>query len=338
MPAARVAAGPPTMRDVAEAAGVSKALVSIVFRGAPGASEQTRAHVLAVADRIGYRANRTASLLARRRTRHLGVSFDLRNAFHAELVEAIQDAADERGYDVVLSTITQRHDERRALTVLREFRCEALLLLGPETPTEELADLVQNTPTVLLGRRESALPADVVASADDLGVEAVVDHLVALGHREIVYVAGSGPIAAARRRGYAKAMRRHTLADAIDALPGGAGERDGRRAAEALLDRPTLPTAVVAFNDHCALGLLDTFRRNGVDVPGQVSVAGYDDSAIARLQVVDLTSVSQEAAEQAHWAVTAAVERLDEGRTTPREKILTPRLVLRSSTGPARTS
>ena len=120
----------PTMRDVAEAAGVSKALVSIVFRGVPGASDETRARVFAAAERIGYRANRTASMLALRRTRHLGVAMHLRNAFHAELVEAIQAAADEAGYEIVLSIVTDRHDEARAVETLLEFRCEALILLG----------------------------------------------------------------------------------------------------------------------------------------------------------------------------------------------------------------
>ena len=325
--------GPPTMRDVAAAAGVSKALVSIVFRGVPGASEETRAHVLAVADQIGYRANRTASLLARRRTMHLGVTFDLRNAFHGELVEAVQDAADERGYDVVLSTITERHNERRALNVLREFRCEALLLLGPESPRSELAELAAHTPTVLIGRREPGIGADQVSSADDLGMETVVDQLVSLGHRRIGHLAGPGPIGADRRVGFQRAMQRHGLDGDRDCVTGGAGEDGGRRGATEWLARGDLPTAITAYNDHCALGVVDVLRRNGIDVPGSVSVTGYDDSAVARLQMVDLTSVSQEAAEQAQWAVAAAVERLDAGRTQAREHVLTPRLVVRSSTG-----
>src|SRR5579871_4844956 len=86
-------AKPPTIRDVAQAAGVSTALVSVVFRGVPGASEETRARVFAAAGRIGYRPNRTASLMKLRRTMHLGVTLKVRNAFHAELAEHIQAAA-----------------------------------------------------------------------------------------------------------------------------------------------------------------------------------------------------------------------------------------------------
>jgi DNA-binding LacI/PurR family transcriptional regulator len=91
---------------------------------------------------------------------------------------------------------------------------------------------------------------------------------------------------------------------------------------------------VVAANDRSAVGLLDVFLREGVHVPGDVSVVGYDDSALARLVHVDLTTVSQEAGAQAVHAVAAAVERLDGDRTAPREVVLSPRLVVRGTTGP----
>ena len=93
-------------------------------------------------------------------------------------------------------------------------------------------------------------------------------------------------------------------------------------------------TAVVAYNDSCALGLLDAFNRAGVEVPADVSVAGYDDSSLARLAHVNLTTVSQDARGQAEHAVAAAVERLDGGRVRPREVVLAPRLVVRGTTGP----
>ena len=97
-----------------------------------------------------------------------------------------------------------------------------------------------------------------------------------------------------------------------------------------------LPTAVVTSNDRCAVGLLDALARLGVAVPGSVSVAGYDDSALARLTHVDLTTVSQDARGQAGQAVALAVERLENGRTAPREVVLTPHLVVRGTTGPPR--
>ena len=120
-----VAAGVPTMKDVAAEAGVSKALVSLVFRDAPGASAETRARLVAAADRLGYRTNRAARLLAQRRSRLLGVSMVISSSYQAELVEAVQDAADAAGYEIVLSPVTSRHGEERAVEALLEHRCEA---------------------------------------------------------------------------------------------------------------------------------------------------------------------------------------------------------------------
>lgn len=323
----------PTLGDVAASVGVSKALVSLVLRDAPGPGAQTRARVLEAAAALGYRSNRTASLLARRRTRLLGVMMSVRSTFHAELVENIQAEADECGYEVVLSALTRTHDERRAVDTLLEFRCEGLVLLGPEASSAGLDALGEQLPVAVVGRRDSA-HVDVVRTADDVGVRQAVEHLVELGHREIVHVdGGKGTIAADRRRGYRQAMRRNGLVECARVITGDYTEEAGVRVARRLLGEGRLPTAVVAVNDRCAIGLLDTFVRAGIEVPAHVSVVGYDDSMLARLAHVDLTTVSQEAAHQAHRAVTAVVERL-EGEQRPREWVLTPRLIRRSTTAP----
>jgi DNA-binding LacI/PurR family transcriptional regulator len=331
--------GPPTMADVAAAAGVSKALVSIIFRGAPGASDATRARIFQVADQLGYRTNRTASLLKLRRTRHLGVTISVRNAFHAELVESIQEAAAREGYQIVLSIVTGSHDEHRAVETLLEFRCESLILLGSDLAKPELEDLASSVPVVLVGRRVSTDSVDIVRTADDRGVRLVVDHLVGLGHRNIAHVdGGQHTISADRRRGYRTAMRRHGNTDRVQVLAGGRTEADGWRAAEDLLRLDRLPTAVTAFNDHCAVGLIDRLTRAGIAVPEVVSAAGYDNAPIAQFAAINLTTVSQEAQAHAQWAVRAAIERLDGAREEARESILQPRLVVRGSTGPARST
>ncbi|WP_030265200.1 LacI family DNA-binding transcriptional regulator [Streptomyces violens] len=328
-------ARPPTMADIAARVGVSKQAVSLVFRNAPGLSEQTRARVLEVAAELGYRANRSASLLARRRTRLLGVTMSVRSPFHAELVEHIHAAADDLGYEVVLGALTPTHDERRAVETLLEFRCEALLLLGTDAPLAGLTALGEQLPVVVVGRRAASATLDVVRTADGKGVGQVVDHLVSLGHRDIVHIdGGRGAIATDRRNGYRRAMRRHGLDEQVRIVSGDHTEEAGARAARLLLDEKRLPTALVAANDRCALGALDVFAREGVAVPGTVSVAGYDDSPLARLAHVDLTTVSQEAQEQARHAVAAAVDRLDGGRTEPRQVVLPPRLITRSTTAP----
>jgi len=327
----------PRLEDVAAAVGLSTASVSLVLRNAPGPSAQTRQRVLDAANRLGYRPDRAASLLARRRSRMIGVLLDVRSTFHAAMVEDIHDAADEHGYDLVLSTTTRSRDEQRAIETLVDSRCEALVLLGPATSDQRLAELDRQLPVVAVGRRIPSGGVDVVRVADDEGVGQVVAHLAGLGHREISYVdGGRASIAADRRRGYERAMRRAGLTDHVRVVPGDHTEEAGSRAARELLAGAALPTAVVTYNDHCAVGLLDVFSRAGVDVPGTISVVGYDDSPLSRLAHVNLTTVSQNTRLLTEHAVAAVVERVDGGRTEHREVVLPPVLIVRGTTAPPR--
>src|SRR6185437_869488 len=142
----------PTLEDVAAHAGVSRALVSIVIRGAAGASDATRERVLASAAQLGYRPDPRARLLARRRSRLLGVSFGAHYPFHADLLEGVYLAAEPAGYDVALSARTPSRDERRAVESLLDYRCEALILLGPQTSELRLAQLGRRLPVVVVAR------------------------------------------------------------------------------------------------------------------------------------------------------------------------------------------
>jgi DNA-binding LacI/PurR family transcriptional regulator len=327
------AARRPRLDDVAAAAGVSTATVSLVLRGVAGPSAATRERVLDEASRLGYRPDRAASLLASRRSRLLGVVVDIANPFHVQMVEDVQEAAERHGYDLVLSAVTRGRDERRAVETLLDSRCEALLLLGPEAPASELADLDRQLPVVAVGRPVPSAKVDVIRAADDEGVALAVDHLIGLGHRRITYVdGGRGTIPSLRRRGYQRAMRAHGLGDGIRVIRGGDTEEDGATAVRAVRD--TDPTAVLTFNDRAAMGLLDALVRARVDVPGDISLVGYDDSPLARLAHVDLTTVSQNTPELTEHAVAAVIERLDGGRTEHREVVVQPELVVRGTTGP----
>jgi DNA-binding LacI/PurR family transcriptional regulator len=325
-----------TMQDVADKVGVSKALVSLVFRKAPGPSEHTRARVFAAAEELGYRVNRTAALMTARRSHLIGVMAAIRNSFHAEMVEDIVEAADRAGYEVVLGAVTTTHGESKVIDTLLDFRCEAVILLGPESEAATLTAMGQQVPTVVVGRRLASPALDVVRAADTRGIGAVVDHLVNLGHQRIVHVTGgSGSIAADRRKGYLRAMRRNGLDVHVQCIEGDFTEHAGIDAAKVLLTAEALPSAVVCANDRIAVGVLDALRRAGVDVPGAVSITGYDDSVLAQLGHIDLTSVSQAPREQANRAVEAVVERLDAGRIEPVSSVLVPQLVIRGTTGTA---
>jgi len=322
-----------TLADVATAAGVSVALASIVMRGAPGAGAATRERVLAVAARLGYRPDSRARLLRSGRSHLLGVVFDVRHPFHVDLLTGLYAAAETAGYQLTLSAVTPRRDERTAVGGLLQDRCEALILFGPRTATAELATITARLPVVAMMRGVRHRTVDVVRTDDRLGSAQAVEHLVALGHRRIAHVDGGRVHGSAeRRQGYHDAMRHHGLNGLARVVPGGAGEDDGARAAADLLADP--PTAVTVFNDLAATGLLDVVRRHGLRVPEDLSVVGYDDSSFSRLAHIDLTTVAQDVDAMAARAVTRAVERIEGTPVDRREIVIAPRLVERGTAGP----
>ena len=324
----------PTMADVAARAGVSRALVSLVFRGQPGAGPATRERVVQAAHELGYRPDTAARLLARGRSRTLGVLLTVHQPFHADLVEAIYPAAEQAGYEVLLSASAPVRDERKSVEALLSHRCEGLILLGPQSDTRWLDELGRRTVTAVVGRRLPGVHVDSVHTAEAHGIRQAVDHLVELGHRAIAHIdGGKAPASADRRRAYRTAMRKHGLTEHVDILPGDHTEDAGIEAGRALLTREQLPTAVLAGNDRCAVGLIRTLLRAGVDVPREVSVIGYDDSHIAHV-ANDLTTVRQDALRMGEQAVRSAVRRLEDDALAPEEIIVEPKLVVRGTSGP----
>jgi DNA-binding LacI/PurR family transcriptional regulator len=320
-----------TMADVARHAGVSRALVSIVFRDVPGASAETRQRVMEAAEELGYRPDQRARLLGRHRTRTIGVVFGLQHEFHGRLVEDLYRAVGASGYDLALGATAPTRDEGTAAQGLLDYRCEALVLLGPTLPRAAIEDLARHVPVVVVARALRSQAVDVVRTDDVAGARLAVEHLAGLGHSAIVHVdGGRAPGAAERRRGYRRAMSDLGLDSEAQVLAGGLNEESGEQAAEQLLAGHA--TAVTAFNDHCAAGLLFALRARGVGVPDDVSVVGYDDSPVAGLAGVALTTVAQDSAALATSALELAIARVEDGDTPTREVVVPPRLVVRSTT------
>ena len=333
------AARRPTMGDVAARAGVSRQLVSLIFRNAPGASSESRARVLEAAAELDYRPNTGARALRRGTSRSLGVLFQPKHTSEADVVGGIYPAAHRVGYHVVLSAVTSARDETTAVAELLGYRCEALILIGTHMGLDDLRKLAAQLPVVAVGGGppEGETDWDIVRSAGDVGVTLAVDHLVQLGHRHIVYVHGQRmPSAKIRQQGYLQAMARHGLPPRIVTTPEDYIEESGADAAKTLVQDGTLPTAVVAGNDHAALGLIHALLRVGVKVPEQVSVTGFDDSRVAQLSYVDLTTVHQDGSEMGRFAVEAALERITAARTNPTEVVVAPTLIVRGSTAAPR--
>ena len=322
------------MADVAQAAGVSKSTVSIIFRGAEGASEATRNRVLAAATELGYRPDSLAQGLRRNRSRHLGVLFSLRRPFEVELVESMYPVAEELGYRLILGPFTPGRGQDAVIDELLGYRCAGLVVVGPELHARDLDLLINEVAVVEVGRDVARGVLDVIRNDDALGTRQAVDHLVGLGHRHIAFVdGGDNPGAEMRRDGYRAAMREHGLTDLVRVVPGGYTEAEGSGAAVRLLTSG-LPTAVIAANDPCAIGLLDVVLRAGLRVPEDLSVIGYDDSRFGVIPGIDLTSVRQNIPRTAQLAIKTVVARLDDPLRKARNVVTKPKLTVRSTTAP----
>lgn len=321
----------PTLEDVAARAGVSRAMVSIVLRGAPGSRPETRERVLQAAAELGYRPDTRARLLASDSSRQLGVVFGMAGRFHAELLDGLYVAAEKVGYELILSALTTSRDERTAVQTLLDFRCEAVILLGPGL--KGVPVLAGRLPVTAVGWHVADPAVDVVRTSDDEGMRAAVDHLVHLGHRDIAHVdGGPGPVGTARRRAYRAAMRPHGLDRHVRVIRGGDSLDAGVAAAQLLLGATPLPTAVIGYNDDVAAGLLESLACAGVRVPQDMSIVGWDDNSLSRLPHLDLTTIRQDPVDMTRLAVERSVERLTGQPVTERELVLPPALVVRSST------
>jgi DNA-binding LacI/PurR family transcriptional regulator len=323
------------MEEVAREAEVSRALVSLVMRDSPKVSEKRRTRVLAAAQRLGYRPNAMARGLASRRTRTIGVLLnDLRNPFFAEMMDGIVEAADELDYRLLIGTgRREAAGERRAVDAFFEHRADGLLLVSPRLPLSEILAIGRSAPTVAVARPLRDAHVDSVTNDDVAGAKLAVRHLSELGHRRIAHVdGGRGAGAAARRRGYIREMERLGLEPHV--VPGEFTDAAGVRAAERLLDGDPLPTAVFAANDLVAAGALDRFEDSGLRVPRDISIIGYDNTFLAALHHMSLTTIDQPRPEIGRLALMTLVERIDGLRTDAVHHRVEPSLVVRGTTGP----
>ncbi len=329
----------PTMEDVAEAAGVSRALVSLVMRNEPNVSAHRRQAVLEAADRLGYRPNVLARNLASHRTMTLGVMLnDLNNPFFAGALDGIAERAEAEGYQLMLTTGGKTvAGEAGALETMLRFHVDGLILVGARIPANEIVAAAAVSPTVLLGRALRSSEVDSVKNDEGVGSRLAVQHLVELGHQRIAHIdGGRGAGAAQRRAGYEKAMEAAGLAAFVEVVSGDFSEAGGVHGAATLLDQEAPPTAIFAANDLCAVGARSEIRRRGFSVPEDFSLVGYDNSVFAELGHLSLTSVSQPLAEMGHRAAELLFERLVCGRTEVVRHVVTPTLAVRATTGSPR--
>jgi DNA-binding LacI/PurR family transcriptional regulator len=328
----------PTQEDVAKKAKVSRALVSLVMRGSPNVSEQRRRRVVRAAEELGYRPNAYARSLASKRLHTIGVLInDVTNPYFGGVYSSLAVAAERAGFDLLVAPGTRSAAKESTLVrTLLEHRVAGLALMSPMMPTKELRSLTASWPTVLIGRDTSIAGVDVVTTDEHQAARSVLDHLTALGHREIVHITGGvNRSAKDRAKAYREVMRERGLEPRE--VVGAFSHEAGQEAAREILKLSPVPTAVVAANDLVAVGAMGIFESHGFRVPADISVVGYDDSQIARLDLVQLTSVSQGIGHFGAAAIRLLVNRIGDPDTRRIVERIETTLVERRTTRPPRS-
>ncbi|WP_309061102.1 LacI family DNA-binding transcriptional regulator [Streptomyces sp.] len=327
---------PPTIRDVAERAGVSKSLVSLVLRGSDQVRPEKREAVLRAVRDLGYRPNAAARSLSEKRTRTIGVLLnDLRNPWFVDLLDGLNSLLHAGGLRMLLADarLNRRTGQDPADPFL-ELGVDGLVVVGTLPDPAALEAVAERMPVVLAGAREPVPPGvDVVAGDDERGARLVTEHLIGLGHRRIAHIAGYGAVGELRRRSFEATMRRHGLADHVVVEAGDMTEEGGYRATVRLLNRPDRPTAVFAVNDIACVGALSAAEELGLRVPRDLSVAGYDDTSISRLRHLWLTTVDNASHEVGRRAARLLLDRLETPGGAGELHLVAPTLEIRGTSG-----
>jgi LacI family transcriptional regulator len=331
-----------TIKHVAHEAGVSVATVSRVMNHSSLVAEDTRQQVLEVASRLGYVPHGGARGLITNRTSTIGVLLpDLYGEFFSEVIRGIDQAARRHGYHILVSS--SHADQRDIEAVLRSMRgrVDGLILMVPDIQIRAaIAFLPEGFPLVLVNCADSTDLHDAVNVANYEGAYAMVQHLIAQGHRRIAILTGSpGNFDAAERlRGYRAAIRDAGLPPEPDLeMVGDFSEGAGFRGAQALVRRASRPTAIFASNDAMAIGALSALRESGLAVPADIAVAGFDDIPMAAYVEPPLSSVHVDISALGERATIRLLEALkQDGGHTARREIVPTTLVLRRSGGPLR--
>jgi DNA-binding LacI/PurR family transcriptional regulator len=321
-----------SIRQVAALAGVSPATVSRVFSQPDAVAPETRGRVKAAADELGYSPNPVARSLARGRTGNLGIVVpDIANSFSAVIANAVQREAQRAGYALFIAGSNHRPDEEYRLARAIAAQVDGLLMITPGMPDERFEELTAITPVVVFNRELDGLPATLIPAVD--GMTQAVEHLHALGHREIVYLEGP--------KVYSNEMRLRAFRAACDRLGVDRLEIDvndhrfsaGVRAGDLVLASGA--TAVVAYNDEVAVGVMNRLAQRGLKVPEDVSVIGFDDTGLAEMVMPLLTTVRLPAAAAGAAAVRMLLDVIDgrDGAVDARVE-LGSELIIRSTTTP----
>lgn len=329
----------PTIVDVARHAGVSTAAASKVLRDAYGVSPAMKTKVQASMKALGYRPLASARGMRGRTHTVAVVVADLHNEFSSLLVEGIRRESERQKYRLLVAPAgSGKEAQDRMVEDLIDRGMDGIVLISPLGTDAELESIAKTVPVVVLGRHGSSPAFDSVAADDFAGAELVVDHLFALGHRRIAYInheTNGGNDARlpeeVRVRGYVDAMIRHGLGDRIDIVQSVWSQEGGEKSGRSILGRTERPTAIFGGADVAALGVLTSLWAANIAVPGEMSVAGFDNIFTTSLTPISMTTVDQGGLNMGSAAGRLLLERVG-GRAEAVDILVQPTLVVRKTT------
>ncbi|OPA75202.1 LacI family transcriptional regulator [Paenibacillus selenitireducens] len=327
-----------TIYDIAREAGVSIATVSKVMNQTGRISDKTRKHVLDIMKKSDYQPSVVASALTKKRTYTLGLLIpDLANPFFAEVARSIEDSAQLLGYNLVISsTDNELSKEERYVNVLRQKRVDGIILAtGARSDSIVKQLLKQKLPIAVIAREMPSFVVDTVLVDDFLGGYLATSHLIELGHRRIAVIAEDLGVMSSRERvrGYKQALEESGIAyeDRL-VVVSPFHVQGGKETATELLRGPLKPTAIFACNDLLAIGVVQAVREQGMSVPQDVSVVGFDNTLLATIIDPSLTTVAQPIQEMGRQIVQLITQEIDGSKPNKQRLVLLPELVIRNST------
>lgn len=333
-----------TIRDVARHAGVSISTVSRVLNDTCPVREDKRRSVLEASEALGYRPNPVARSLLGKKTGGLGVLLPyVSGEFFAELLNGLDEAAQENGFFLVVSTSHRHLEEFDAAIQAMDKRIDGLVIMAPELRTKDVKSIVDSaTPVSFINTYVEGLRTEVFNFDNYGGAYALTQHLLELGHRRIALIEGpSGAGDAQERvRGYRAAMAEAGVTDTTRLeFEGDYTQAAGFAAAKAILDTDPRPTAIVAANDYCAAGAISALTGAGVHIPEEMAIAGFDGVTSSQYMLPPLTTARVPIREIGYRAFSRLVGRL-EGRIVEEDfqhQVLPVEVLVRKSTDVSET-
>ncbi len=337
-----------TIYDIAREAEVSAATVSRVLTGSANVSQEKKRRILQIIDKYNFRPNAMARGLSDTRSKIIGIiAADVRNPYYAQVFVACELAARKLGYTVLLcNSLGEARQEKKQLEMLHEQRVDAVIQLGGSVDdlvsNVEYVELVNSllgaTPMVVTGKLDGTQCYQVQIDAMKT-MDLLMEYLIGLGHRDIALIGGRLDVLSTfeKVQRYKQLLQRHQI-DFRRELVRETGFYDAagaRSVMNEMLDQGIVPTAVIAINDFSAAGIVRSIVEHSCRIPEDITIVSYDNTYITDHMIPSLTSIDYNYERFGTKLVETAVA-VAEGREVPKLQRVTPTLVIRESSGPAR--